>query len=128
MYALLAVFAAVFALVVTGFGAFAAWAIWSVRSREVRTALSQWTVFDYLLLALFVIGTLFLLADVIGMMRDRGQFPYFHYGYLLSGFVYNTLAGILLFVRLGLTIRLLGTRESDRAPAVNDEHAEPDEA
>jgi len=110
LYSILAVAAAVVALLVTGFGVFAAYMAFGARREAVRSALGRWTVFDYLILVVFLIGTLFLLADVIGVLRDRDAYPYYHYGYLLSGFVYNALAGVFLFVRLGLTFRLLGER------------------
>ncbi|TLS53951.1 hypothetical protein FE782_00965 [Paenibacillus antri] len=111
LYSMLAGAAAVIALLVTGFGVFAAYMAFGARREAVRTALGRWTVFDYLILAVFLIGTLFLLADVAGVMKDRDAYPYYHYGYLLSGLVYNALAGVFLFVRLGMTFRLLGERE-----------------
>jgi arginine exporter protein ArgO len=139
MYVLLAVLAAMFALLVAGLGAFAAWAAFGIgkdRARVLRAALSRWSVFDYMLTALFTVGTLFLLADLIGMAKARDQYPYFHYGYLLSGFVYNTLAGLFLFIRLGMTVRLLGRKpeESDRdlsassLASADHDHSEPEQA
>jgi hypothetical protein len=138
MYVLLAVLAAIFALLVAGFGSFAVWAAFGTgkdRGRVLRAALSHWSVFDYMLAALFTVGTLFLLADLIGMAKVREQYPYFHYGYLLSGFVYNTLAGLFLFIRLGMTVRLLGRKPGETngdlraamlASADND-HSEPEQ-
>jgi len=117
LYTLLAVAAAIVALLVTGFGVFAAYMAFGSRRDAVRKALGRWTVFDYLIVAVFLIGTMFLLADVVGVMKDRDAYPYYHYGYLLSGFVYNVLAGIFLFVRLGMTFRLLGEREAAAAEA-----------
>jgi len=117
LYSILAVAAAIVALLVTGFGVFAAYMAFGSRRDALRRALGRWTVFDYLILAVFLIGTLFLLADLVGVMKDRDAYPYYHYGYLLSGFVYNALAGVFLFVRLGMTFRLLGEREAAAAEA-----------
>ncbi|WP_309123315.1 hypothetical protein [Paenibacillus sp.] len=121
LYSMLAGAAAVIALLVAGFGVFAAYMAFGARREAVRTALGRWTVFDYLILAVFLIGTLFLLADAVGVMKDRDAYPYYHYGYLLSGLVYNALAGVFLFVRLGMTFRLLGEREETAAGAGSGE-------
>jgi Na+-driven multidrug efflux pump len=122
MYWMLSAAAAVVAVTVAGFGVFAAYLIGSGKRPELRSALQRWTVFDYVILTLFVISSLFLLADLVGVMRDREAYPYYHYGYLLSGFVYHLLSGLFLFVRLGVTFRLGG------ASAANDNHREPDQA
>lgn len=143
MYTILSVAAAIVAIVVTGFAAFAAYLLRpgsEVRDR-IAGSLRRWTAFDYVILGVFLIGTLFLLADLIGVLRDRDAYPMHHYGYLLSGFIYNLLAGIFLFVRLGVTFRLLGEEQaasraaseiaasSDGAPAAaNDDQRKPDEA
>lgn len=143
MYLVLSIAAALVALFVTGFGIFAAYMLWNGKKASFASALSRWTIFDYLILSVFVIGTLFLLTDLIAVMKDREAYPYYHYGYLLSGVVYNVLAGVFLYVRLGMTFRLLGAQESaadaDTAAAetaaasgdtagTNDDHGEPDQA
>jgi hypothetical protein len=141
MYLVLSVAAAFVALIVTAFGVFAAYMLWSGKREMFTQALRQWTVFDYIILSVFILGTLFLLADLTAVLKDRQAYPYYHYGYLLSGFIYNLLAGIFLFVRLGLTFRLLGgdstTAEggtgegaaASRDPsAANDNHRKPDKA
>lgn len=111
LYFILSLAAAFVALVVTGFSLFAAYMLFLGKRASFRAALQRWTVFDYIILSVFLIGSLFLLADLAGVLRDRDAYPFHHYGYLLSGFVYNTLAGIFLFIRLGLTLRLLGAEE-----------------
>jgi Na+-driven multidrug efflux pump len=138
MYFLLSVAAALIALLVTGFGIFAAYMLWSGKREAFNQALRRWTIFDYLIVSVFVIGTLFLLTDLIAVMKDREAYPYYHYGYLVSGFVYNVLAGVFLYVRLGMTFRLLGAdgaAEAEREAAAADSsgtasdnnHREPDE-
>jgi len=126
LYAVLAIAAGIVALLVAGFGIFAVYAAFADRSGFFRSAMRRWTVFDYFLLALFLFGTVFLLADVSAVLRDRGDYPYYHYGYLLSGFVYNTLAGVFLFVRLGLALRALGQDQKD-APQEEQKPAEAEE-
>ncbi|MCI3920937.1 hypothetical protein MO973_11895 [Paenibacillus sp. TRM 82003] len=144
MYTVLSIAAALVALVVTGFAVFAAYALRPGAEGRDRfvVALRRWTAFDYVIFAVFLIGTLFLLADVIGVMRDRDAYPMHHYGYLLSGFIYNLLAGVFLFVRLGLTFRLLGEEDAaagaarsetaaasdGSATTANDDERKPDEA
>jgi len=120
MYAVLSAGAAIVGLIVAGFGVFAAYLYWSGKREAVRAALRRWTVFDYLILAVFLIGTLFLAADAAGVVRDREAYPYYHYGYLLSGLVYNALAGLFLFVRLGLTIRMADDATSGTTPRSAD--------
>lgn len=130
MYIILSIAAALAALVIVGFGGFAAYLFFSgkERNRLIR-ALQRWTVFDYVLLAVFLIGALFLLADLIGVIRDKEAYPYYHYGYLLSGFAYQLIAGIGLVIRLGLTLRIAGDARdaSSIAPAVDQHHHEPDQ-
>ena len=126
-YHVLSIAAGIAAILVAGFGIFAVYAAFTDKSGAFRAALRRWTVFDYFLLGLFLLGTLFLLSDVSAVMRDRDAYPYYHYGYVLSGFVYNTLAGIFLFVRLGLTLRATD-RERSSASASGDDGGEPDEA
>ncbi|HZG55552.1 hypothetical protein [Paenibacillus sp.] len=133
LYVTLSIAAALVALLVAGFGVFAAYLAFAGKREAFRAALVRWTVFDYLILGVFLFGTLFLLADLVGVLRDRDAYPYYHYGYVLSGFVYNTIAGIFLFARLGLALRAAEARPepaavSDGAPAAGDDHREPRQA
>lgn len=131
MYAVLSIAAAAVALVVAGFGVFAIYILLYSGQRETfRGALKRWTVFDYVIFSLFLIGSLFLLADLAGVLRDRDAYPFYHYGYLLSGFIYNLLAGVFLFVRLGLTLRMAGGEPaaSDGPPLSSDDEGEPQQA
>lgn len=131
MYLILAVAAAIIALLVVGFGVFAAYMLLSGKRRGmIEQSLRRWTLFDYIILAVFLIGALFLLADVVGVLRDREAYPYYHYGYLLSGFAYNLLAGICMLIRLGLTLRMQENAEeaSRGAPAADHHHDKPGQA
>lgn len=124
LYEILSIAAGVVALLVAGFGVFGAYLAFAGKRETFRAALRRWTVFDYLILLVFLSGTLFLLADLIGVLRDRDAYPFYHYGYLMSGFVYNTLAGIFLFVRLGLALR---AGESTGPAPGDDDGREPDQ-
>lgn len=111
-YTILQVFAAVLGLAVTGGAVYTVWRMFQARGKAgapgklERQLLLRWTVFDYAVLALVLIGLVFLLADVVGVMKDRDQYPYYHYGYLLSGFIFSFVGLIFLLVRLGMVLRL----------------------
>lgn len=131
MYIILAIAAAVAAMIIVGFGVFAAYLLIGGKQRDqMANLLKRWTVFDYILLGAFLIGSLFLLADLIGVIRDREAYPYYHFGYLLSGFAYNLIAGIGLTIRLGLTLRAAEkpAEESSAAPGADEHHREPSQA
>lgn len=51
-----------------------------------------WTWADWIALGLAALGGLFLLADAVAVVRDRDAYPFYHLGYLLSGFVYVAVA------------------------------------
>lgn len=87
---------------------------------EGRRLLLRWTLADYLLLFPAAFAFLFLLVDVIAVLRDRSLFPDYHIGYLLSGFVLFLLSFAFLYGRLMLAIGL-----SREAPAA---HQEPNPA
>jgi hypothetical protein len=116
LYVMLSILAALVALLVACVAVYVGYLMWFRHDRSVLQAFSRWTLLDTLFLGVFVAGLLFLLADAVGVIRDREAYPYYHYGYLLSGFVYNLLGGLFLFLRLGATLRL-----------VNHQHAEPDQ-
>lgn len=92
---------------------------------ETGTAyLLRWTAWDYAVLAVFAAGMLFLLVDLLGVVRDRASFPDYRFGYMLCGFVFSLLGMLLMVVRLGLVLQLAG---SSRAPAPQHER-EPEQA
>lgn len=132
MYITLAVFASVLGLAVTGAAVYTAWYVYRLRrggGEEPagepldRTVLLRWTLFDYALLLLSLIGLLFLLTDLIGVLRDRDLYPYYHYGYLLSGFIFTLLGLLFMLTRLFLVLRL-----ANQCLAAPHDHHEPNEA
>lgn len=126
MYVVLAVFAALVGLGVTGAAVYTAYELLQLRKRgnggndgkegngegnsaDLRSLL-RWTVLDYALIVLFSIGLMFLFVDVLGVLReDRSGFPYYHFGYLLSGFVFTFLGALFLLARLFLVLRVAGS-------------------
>lgn len=116
MYTALTIFAALVGLAVCGAAAFTAWYHLihkkSAQSEGVSHADSlalRWTVLDWSVVAVVAIGLLFLLADVIGVLHERDSYPYYHYGYLLIGFVFSCLGLLLLVSRIFLLLRVVGT-------------------
>ncbi|MCP1311846.1 hypothetical protein [Paenibacillus tyrfis] len=94
--------------------------------RQAGPHLARWTFFDYVLLALFAVGSLFLFTDLLAVLRDAEQYPPYHFAYLLCGFVF-TLAGMLMMlVRLALTIASIRSERPLPAPDHQDHpgHAE----
>jgi hypothetical protein len=85
----------------------------------------RWSLFDYAVLVIFLSGMLFLLTEVIAVLRDRTSFPYYHYGYLLCGFTFSLIGMLFVMVRLVLVLRMV--RDTDSSSLVND-HQKPKEA
>lgn len=111
MYSVLAAGAAVIGLVVTGIILFTLWDILFRHKNDGSAAdkasayFQRWTVLDYAMIALFAVGALFLLADIIGVVRERNLLAYHHYGYLLSGIVYCCLGMLFMLGRLVFLLR-----------------------
>lgn len=127
MYTILAIFAGLIGLFVTGVAVFTAWAYYSTRARLKQAGqqpegetpagepdISPWdwflrfTVADYAALFLFGFGAVFLITDLIGVMKDRDMFPMYHFGYLLCGILFCLMGMLFMFVRLVLVLRLTG--------------------
>jgi hypothetical protein len=85
--------------------------------------LLRWTVLDGATFMLFAIGTLILLADVIGIARDRNSYPFYHFGYLLCGVIFCFMGMLVMSVRL---LALLQLVRLDRPAAPNDQD-QPDQ-
>jgi magnesium-transporting ATPase (P-type) len=85
----------------------------------------RWSFFDYAVILVFLCGMIFLLVEVIAVLKDKASFPYHHYGYLLSGFIFSLLGMIFLLVRFVIVLRLV--RDMDRFSFVNNHH-EPNKA
>lgn len=85
---------------------------------------SAWTVMDYGVLGLFAIGMLLLGADLLGVMRDRAEFPDYHFAYLLCGIMFSFMAMLLLLIRLIAVLNLGGLQR----PVPPHHHDEPSHA
>lgn len=84
--------------------------------------LSRWTVWDYGVLGLFLIGIVLLAADLVAMLRDRAAYPDFHYTYLLCGIVFTIMSMLLLFARLAVVLSGVQTSQRSSSP---QHHHEP---
>jgi hypothetical protein len=125
-------------LLVTASAVFLAWAMYqylkhkkeagtgpslqSVQANTISSVLLRWTFFDYALIAVFAIGSLFLFTDVIAVIRDSESYPLYHYGYLLCGFIFTLFGMLFMVLRLLLVLRLIRT---DGAAALPDNHDQP---
>ncbi|GAB2696716.1 hypothetical protein ACFQWB_12105 [Paenibacillus thermoaerophilus] len=97
--------------------------------RSSMDVLGRWTVADYAAVFLFLIGFVFLLAVSLLSIRDRAELPYYHLGYVLTGFVVISFAGLFAFVRLFVLLRLIAGAKALSVRAASSEHQEqPDEA
>jgi len=137
MFIALAIFASVVGLFATGAAIFTAWAFQASRGqggagasreRPAPTAppsgwLLRWTVADYATILLFGFGFVFLLVDLIGVIRDRELYPLYHYGYLLCGFIFTLMGMLFAFARLAIVIWLAG-----RIAGAGHQAGEPDQA
>jgi hypothetical protein len=128
MYPALAVVGGLVGLLVTGVAVYTAWFIhravgadadksdaFSAPLSRIEAAgkmILRWTLMDYAVLLLFIIGLLFLLADLAGVLRDRHSYPLYHFGYLLCGLVFSALGMLFMFVRLTVLIRLVRSERS----------------
>lgn len=140
----LAIFGSLLGLAVTAAAVYTAWTVkqhgkergGSPEDRAAWTAklFMSWTVFDAAVVALFICGTLLLLADVFGVMRDRSSYPLYHYGYLLSGVAFSVMGMLFVLVRLAVVLRTgrggagtaqRGSRLADGGGAAPHEHHEP---
>ncbi|UQZ82761.1 hypothetical protein SK3146_01921 [Paenibacillus konkukensis] len=91
----------------------------------LSSMLLQWTYFDYALIAVFAIGSLFLFTDAVAVIRDAASYPLYHYGYLLCGFVFTLLGMLFMILRLGVVLSLIRTGRAGLAP---DHHRHPGDA
>ncbi|WP_159887176.1 hypothetical protein [Paenibacillus puerhi] len=78
------------------------------RLRSAAPQLLQWTFFDYALLVLFLIGSLFLFTDLLAALRDAESFPPYHVPYLLCGFIFTCAAALMMLVRLAAVLTVAG--------------------
>jgi len=140
MYSVLTITGGVIGLIVTGAAVFVAWSgIEAARRDKLENkqadggessrmeSLRRWTVMDYAALTLFVLGSLLLFADLIAVSRDRESYPYYHYGYLFSAFIFMIVGMLFTTVRLGVLLHRPKNLNhvSDGLPPLHHEHGEP---
>jgi hypothetical protein len=138
MNMILAVLAGAIGLLVTASGIVMAWlmmqqpkskSVQETSPRSYQPALSgyllKWTFFDYALIVIFIIGSLFLFADILAVLRDTQSYPLYHYGYLLCGFVFTLFGMLFMVLRLVTVLSLVRTQILFPAPN-EDDH--PDQA
>lgn len=134
----LAIIAGLIGLLVTGSAVLMAWLTMNQlqERRKQETAngklldgsfrhLLRWTYFDYALIGVFTIGSLFLLADVLAVIRDAQSYPLYHYGYLVCGFVFMLFGMLFMVLRLSLVLSLVRVESTFSGP---DQHEHPDKA
>jgi hypothetical protein len=133
MTVFLAVFASLIGLAAAAAAIFTAYAVIKqmrpqakgTADNRVLTAVGRsWTVLDYTVLVLFIVGMLFLLADVVGVLGDRRMYPPFHLFYLLIGFVFSLLGMLFMLARLMILLR---PGQASAAPT-GYQHSKPKQA
>lgn len=85
----------------------------------------RWSYMDYAIIIMFLCGMLFLLVEVIAVLKDRASFPYYHYGYLLSGCIFSLLGMLFMMTRFAIVLRM--AQGMEHIPLVNH-HGEPNNA
>ncbi|QGQ97398.1 hypothetical protein EHS13_22180 [Paenibacillus psychroresistens] len=133
MYTILGVLAAVLCVLITAGTIYTIWSIVRQRNNQqskqpisetVGRYFLKWSFMDYAIIIVFLCGMLFLLAEVITVMKDRESFPLYHYGYLLSGFIFSLLGMLFMVARFAIVLRMV--QSMDRIALV-DHHNEPND-
>lgn len=114
MNLVLAIIGSILGIAVTAVSFYTAWVVRQLSKQkataEERAALAsrlflQWTMYDAAVLVLFCCGMLLLIADIVGVLRDRASYPLYHYGYLLCGVVFSALGMLFVLVRLAVVLQ-----------------------
>jgi hypothetical protein len=112
MNLILAIVGGVLGLFVTGVAVYTAWMVhqlWKQQAAAPKPSsqteiavsyFSRWTMMDYAVVGLFLIGLLLLLAELFAVLRDKTALENFHFAYLFSGIILSAMGMLLLFVRL----------------------------
>jgi putative exporter of polyketide antibiotics len=134
MYTILGIFAAFIGVLITAGAIYTIWSIVKQRknqqnkqsvSETVGRYFLKWSFMDYAIIIVFLCGMLFLLAEVIAVMKDRESFPLYHYGYLLSGFIFSLLGMLFMVARFAIVLRMV--QGIDPVALINH-HNEPNNA
>lgn len=140
MNMVLAIIGGLLGLFVTGVAIYTAWMVhqlWRQQaaapkpSSQVDIAIkyfSKWTIMDYAVVTLFIIGLLLLLAELFAVMRDQIAIANFHFSYLLTGIIISAMGMLLLFVRLIVVLGFIKSGALHRTVTVAPNHQnEPDD-
>ncbi|MEX2414513.1 MAG: hypothetical protein WD424_00095 [Paenibacillaceae bacterium] len=118
MYTILITIGGFIGLIVTGAAFYTVWSVMEQRKQQSglvaghvdqsvmhRDVLHSWTAMDYAAIGVFVIGVMLMIADLFAVIRDRESYPYYHYGYLFSAFIFVLVGMMFMVVRLGVILR-----------------------
>ena len=142
MNMLLAIVGGLLGLFVTGAAIYTAWMVhqlWRQQAAAPKalsqveiavTYFSRWTVMDYAVIGLFIIGLLLLLAELFAILRDQtATAANFHFSYLLTGLILCAMGMLVLFVRLVVVLGFAQTGALYRTVTVAPDHQhKPDDA
>lgn len=134
-YSVLTVIGGIIGIIVTGAAVYTIWSVAEARKnrgkagggevgREAGDALRRWTVMDYAALALFATGALLMSADLMAVMRDRESYPYYHYGYLFSAFIFMFVGMMFMAARLAVVLGSGNDKTPDKAEGVSTPKAQ----
>lgn len=136
----LAIFGGLLGLFITGVAMYTAWMVhqlWRQQAASPRavsqvdiavTYFSKWTIIDYAVIGLFLIGLLLLLAELIALLRDQTEIANFHFTYLLTGIIISVMGMLFMFVRLVVVLGFVKSGALHRTVTVAPNHQnEPDD-
>jgi Na+/H+-translocating membrane pyrophosphatase len=122
MYTILMIFAGCVGLIVTGAAFYTVWSIMDMRKQlnerqsessvDIKDVMRTWTAMDYGAIAVFVVGMMLLIADLLAVIRDRDSYPYYHYGYLFCAIIFVFVGMMFMVIRLGVIVRSPAKAES----------------
>lgn len=141
MNLLLAILGGLLGLIVTGVAVYSAWNVhqlWKQQEAEPKPCsqaeiaaayFSRWTMMDYAIVVVFLIGFLLLLTELLAFRRDQAAVESFHFAYLLTGMILSAMGMLLLFVRLIAVLGFIQSGTLYRTAAVAPDHQnEPNQA
>lgn len=117
MYTTLVIIGGLIGLIVTGAAFYTVWSVMEQRqqsrlvvgldNQRVKNSdiLRSWTAMDYAAIGVFVIGMMLIITDLFAVIRDRESYPFYHYGYLFSAFIFVLIGMMFMVVRLGIILR-----------------------
>ncbi|TXK85981.1 hypothetical protein [Paenibacillus sp. N3.4] len=139
MNMILALVGGALGLFITGVAVYTAWMVhqlWrqqaaapkpSSQSEIAVKYFSKWTIMDYAVVSLFIIGLLLLLAELFAVMRDQTAIANFHFSYLLTGIIISAMGMLLLFARLIVVLGFIQSGALHRTVAP-DHQNQPNDA